>query len=62
VPAYWLANAHLVSARLFGRCDAALGIYNLFGRRYADPGGAEHLQAAIAQDPRTLRLRIGYAF
>ncbi|UUZ57389.1 TonB-dependent receptor [Massilia sp. H-1] len=61
-PAFWLANINLVNARLFGRCEAALGVYNLFGRRYADPGRAEHVQAALAQDGRSLRLRIGYAF
>lgn len=61
-PAFWLANINLVNARLFGRCEAALGVYNLFGRRYADPGRAEHLQAALAQDGRSVRLRIGYAF
>lgn len=61
-PGFWLANVNLVSARLFGHLDASFGIVNLFDRRYADPGSSEHLQAAIAQDGRTLRARIGYAF
>jgi len=59
---FWLANANLVSARLFGHYELAVGVYNLFGRRYADPGSTEHLQAVIQQDGRSLRARIGYVF
>ncbi|MES2901802.1 MAG: TonB-dependent receptor [Pseudomonadota bacterium] len=62
VPGFWLANANLVNARLTHNLDAAIGIYNLFDRRYADPGSAEHLQTSIAQDGRRLQARIGYAF
>lgn len=62
VAGFWLANANLATTRLFGHLDASLGIYNLFGKRYADPGSTEHLQSVIAQDGRTLRARIGYAF
>jgi iron complex outermembrane receptor protein len=61
-PGFWLANANLVSARLFGHYELSLGVYNLFDRRYADPGSTEHLQAVIPQDGRTLRARIGYVF
>ncbi len=61
-PGYLLANANLVSARLFPHTEIALGITNLFGRRYADPGSTEHLQAAIAQDGRRLLARISHAF
>ncbi len=62
LPAFWVANAHLSTLRLWDRIDAAIGIYNLFDRRYADPASVEHLQSAIAQDGRNLRVRIGYAF
>lgn len=41
---------------------AALAVSNLFDRRYADPGSAEHLQRALARDGRRLRLRLAYAF
>ena len=60
--AYWVVNANLLRARLWRNVDASLGVYNLFGQRYADPGSVEHRQAAIAQDGRTLRARIGYVF
>ncbi len=61
-PGYVLANANIVHARLFPNTEASLGIYNLFGRRYADPGAAEHRQASIAQDGRRLLARISHAF
>lgn len=60
--AYWVANANLVRAHWLRNVEFSLGLYNLFGQRYADPGSAEHLQAVIAQDGRSLRARIGYAF
>lgn len=59
---YVLANANLSTLRLMRNVEASLGVYNLFGRRYADPGSAEHLQKAIDQDGRSVRARIGYAF
>ncbi|WP_373887968.1 TonB-dependent receptor plug domain-containing protein [Massilia sp. CF038] len=62
VGGFWLANANLLTARLWGHTEASLSVYNLFGRRYADPGSTEHTQALIAQDGRALRLRVGHAF
>ncbi|MGZ8288558.1 MAG: TonB-dependent receptor plug domain-containing protein [Telluria sp.] len=59
---FWVANLNLASKRLFGHADLSVGVYNLFDRDYADPGSAEHLQAAIAQDGRTLRVTLAYAF
>jgi outer membrane receptor protein involved in Fe transport len=55
-------NANLVRARLFRNAEAALGVYNLLDKHYADPGSVEHRQQLIAQDGRTLRARISYAF
>jgi outer membrane receptor for ferrienterochelin and colicins len=40
------------------KLDLELGVHNLFDRRYADPGAEEHLQRAIQQDGRTLRVRV----
>lgn len=60
--AFWLANANLYTAQLARNTEASLGMYNLFGKRYADPGSSEHRQWEIPQDGRALRARIGYAF
>ncbi len=60
--AFWLANANLLSTRLFPGAEASLSVSNLFGRRYADPGSAEHVQSAIVQDGRRLRAKVAYGF
>ena len=59
---YWLGNLTLTSARLMPGLDVSASIYNLFDRRYADPGAAEHVQDAIAQNGRSLRLKLAYTF
>ena len=58
---FWLANLNLFSTRLTRHVDAAVGIYNMFDRRYADPASAAHLQDVIVQDGRSLRLTLNYA-
>lgn len=60
--AFWLANVNLVQARLWRNVDFSVGVYNLFDRRYVDPGAPEHRQDTIEQDGRSVRARIGYAF
>ena len=42
--------------------NVSVGVYNLFDRRYGDPGSEEHLQGAILQDGRTFRARLGLRF
>lgn len=59
---YWLSNLTVSSIRLAQGVEASASIYNLFGRRYADPGAEEHLQDAIAQDGRSFRVRLSYMF
>lgn len=61
-PGFVLANANVVSGRLFHNTDVSIGIYNLFDRRYADPGSTEHLQPSIAQDGRRVLARISHVF
>jgi outer membrane receptor protein involved in Fe transport len=59
---YWIANLTLSAVRLGPGLEASASIYNLFNRRYADPGGEEHAQDAIRQDGRSLRARLSYTF
>lgn len=59
---YWLANATLFSARLAPGLELSAGLYNLFDHRYADPGGEEHVQDALQQDGRSVRLKLTYGF
>jgi outer membrane receptor protein involved in Fe transport len=62
VGAYWLANFTLSSIRLAKNLEVSASVYNLFDRRYADPGSGEHVQDAIQQDGRNFRLKVGYTF
>jgi outer membrane receptor protein involved in Fe transport len=40
------------------------GVYNIFNRKYDDPGGTEHQPAldALRQNGRNFRFKITYAF
>lgn len=62
VGGYTLVNANLLSAKLWPDTEVAIGAYNLFDKRYADPGSFEHVQDAIVQDGRTLRIRLTHSF
>jgi outer membrane cobalamin receptor len=42
--------------------DLSLRMRNLFGTRYATPGGVEHVQPAIVQDGRALLAQLRYRF
>jgi outer membrane receptor for ferrienterochelin and colicins len=59
-PAVWLPNLTLFSQRLVPKLDLSFSIYNLFDKRYADPGAEEHRQDTIEQDGRNFRLKITY--
>ncbi len=59
---FWLGNLNLSAERLAPGLDVSLGVYNLFNRRYADPGGTEHVQDTIEQDGRSIRLKLRYRF
>lgn len=58
----YLQRVTLTTDRLFRRADASIGVYNAFGRRYGDPGSAEHLQTEIPQEGRTLRATLTVRF
>jgi outer membrane receptor for ferrienterochelin and colicins len=61
IPGFFAPNVTLTSP-LGKRVGVTLSVYNAFNRAYSDPGGAEHLQASIPQDGRTVmaRLRVGF--
>lgn len=59
---FWLANLHFNAARLTRQLSVSAGVYNLFGRRYADPAPASHVQDSIVQDGRSVRVTANYAF
>ncbi|HYC42485.1 MAG TPA: TonB-dependent receptor [Noviherbaspirillum sp.] len=59
---HWVGNLTLSAMRLAPGLELSASVYNLFDRRYAHPGAAEHAQDAIVQNGRTGRIKLIYAF
>jgi outer membrane receptor protein involved in Fe transport len=60
-PSYCLTDLNLTSKPLRG-FSLSLAFRNLFDRRYATPGGIEHVQPAIEQDGRSLVGRVSWSY
>jgi iron complex outermembrane receptor protein len=56
------ANLTLLARRLPGRFEASASVYNLFDRRYGDPGSEEHVEDVLLQDGRTFRFKMLWRF
>jgi len=57
IPGFALTN--ITTTTTLGKAlDLQFGLYNALDQQYADPGAEEHLQRAIQQDGRTLRVRL----
>lgn len=59
---YAIANLTLTGQEPAYGLDLSASIYNLFDRRYADPGRPEHVQDLIQQDGRSFRLKLSKRF
>lgn len=59
---FGVANLTLLSRAWKKGPSLSLSIFNLLDKKYADPGGAEHLQVVIPQDGRSLRAQVKYEF
>jgi iron complex outermembrane receptor protein len=42
------------------RITVSGSLYNLFDKRFANAGGAEHVQTSIPQDGRSFRVKLSY--
>lgn len=62
LPASYVSNVTLSSPKLVKGLGFSVGAYNLFNHKYADPGSEEHVQNAIEQNGRNLRLKFTYHF
>ena len=60
IGSYFLSNATLYTPDIVRGLTLSLSAYNLFDRRYSDPGSAGLVQAEIPQDGRTLRIKFTY--
>jgi iron complex outermembrane receptor protein len=57
-----LAGLTVSAPRVVSRLGVSLGVGNLFDTRFADPGSEEHVQDALMQDGRSLRLGVDWKF
>lgn len=62
VPPYAIANLNVIAPVPLKGVELSVALYNIFGKRYSDPGAAEHLQDGIAQDRRSLLARVRVRF
>jgi iron complex outermembrane receptor protein len=60
--AVWLPNFTLFSQKLVKGLDLSFSVYNLFDKKYGDPGAEEHRQNTIEQNGRNFRLKLTYRF
>jgi outer membrane receptor for ferrienterochelin and colicins len=58
----YLTNATLFSQKIIKNLEFSGSIYNIFNKKYGDPGGEEHLQDIIEQDGRSFRIKLTCKF
>jgi outer membrane receptor for ferrienterochelin and colicins len=59
---YTVANITLLSRELIKNLEISGTVYNLFDKKYSDPGGAELRQNAVEQNGITYRIKCTYRF
>ncbi len=59
---FFVTNLTLFNQRLLKGLEISGSIYNLFDKKFGDPGSGEHRQDIIRQDGRNYRLKITYSF
>jgi iron complex outermembrane receptor protein len=65
VSEYWLTNLTLFAPRLLPNLQLSASVYNLFDKKFDDPGAGEHLisgLSAIRQDGRAFRINVTCSF
>jgi outer membrane receptor for ferrienterochelin and colicins len=62
VGGFLLTNLTASYRKLLPNLYLSAGIFNIFNRRYSDPGGSEHASDALLQDGRSFRIGLDYAF
>jgi outer membrane receptor protein involved in Fe transport len=57
-----LVDVNVVAPGIWRRLDLSVGVRNLLGAKWADPGSEEHVQAVLPQDGRTITVRAIWSF
>jgi outer membrane receptor for ferrienterochelin and colicins len=55
-------NLTLLHRNLLDGMEISGGVYNLFNKKYGNPGSGEHVQDIIEQDGRTFKLKVTWSF
>ncbi len=59
---FFITNLTLFSQKLVPGLELSGNVYNLFDKKYGDPGFKEFVQDVIEQDGRTFRIKLTYRF
>jgi iron complex outermembrane receptor protein len=59
---FFMTNLTLFSQNLIEGMKISGSVYNLFDKKYDDPGSSEHLQDEIEQDGRLFRIKFTFSF
>jgi outer membrane receptor for ferrienterochelin and colicins len=59
---FFITNLTLFSKNVIKGLEISASVYNLFDKKYGDPGSREHEQDIIRQDGRNYRLKLTYSF
>jgi iron complex outermembrane receptor protein len=59
---FFVANVTVFTQKLLKGLEISGSVYNLFDKKYGDPGSGEHRQDSIEQDGRSFRCKITYKF
>ena len=62
IPGYAIGNLNVTLPAAIPGLELSASLYNIFDKRYADPGGPEHAQDSIRQDGRTFLARLRHRF
>ena len=62
VSPYSVANFTLLGRSVARNLDLSASVYNVFDRRFYDPGAQQHVQDAIKQDGRAFRAKLVWTF
>lgn len=59
---FFVTNVTVFTQKLLKGLEISGSVYNLFDKKYRDPGSGEHQQDSIEQDGRSFRCKLTYTF
>jgi len=59
---FFITNVTVFAQKLLKGLEISGSVYNLFDKKYRDPGSGEHRQDSIEQDGRNFRFKLTYKF